>query len=160
MKQLRILFLWALLSLSSNTVFGQSKAETIAWLKEKVGSYIEDDTYNKQGQGFVMKELKLEDLNECEFTVSYKLYYKKDELLFSRKLTLPTGALTVEPSGKITYKSEVVKSFIIRAGESETDYLNSSAVFSIAKREDDILPRVQKAFDHLGTFCIKKKEAF
>ena len=69
-----------LLFFSLTTVsFGQTKEETISWLKEKMTNNLDFSQGMKDHQVIGFRDLELESINECEFILKYKIMSEKDQ---------------------------------------------------------------------------------
>jgi hypothetical protein len=136
------------------TVNAQTKEETISWLKEKLEKYL---------GVFQLNDLKLEELNECEFIISGRVIigYGNKNTHLDMKYFFPTKGVNIDSEGYISYDIEAVRVIMIPSHESRKEYfLNGGKKFSLSNREQDIYARIQKALDHLASFCPKKKETF
>lgn len=72
------------------------------------------------------------------------------------ELTFPTMGCQIETNGQISFQNNVVKNTVINH-----DYFFSMVQYIlIDNREDKIYERIQKAINHLATFCPKKTETF
>ncbi len=137
MKKLITLFL--LLFLLNNVSFGQTKEETISWLKEKLTKYIYQPNY----------EVTLESIDECEITIKttnsgdWNVWY------------IPTSGMKITTDGSMCFSFDAIK-----VKNNSSNFSRSCANFSIRISEDQILSRIEKAVEHLATFCPKKKETF
>ena len=156
MKKLKTLFLFLALVCAVNS-FGQTKEETIAWLKEKFANAHLYDFMEPAKQ-----KLKIESINECEVVFTYESKRKEDGG-FSR-ITIPFANLKMEQTGdrndekSIGNKAKAIKS------ECETckskTYNTSNTSIHIEETEVDLFSRIEKAAAHLATFCAKNKQAF
>lgn len=165
---LAILFIFLCIGL----VNAQTKEETISWLKEKLGSYLKGDD---------VSNIKLERLDECEFKISFTHTFRSTHesypfgyTIYKRyyECTAPTSIKNI--SNKIEFSSKAVKEITtgewseynsvgtFRNGGSLNSFTNfyDYIYLEIEEREVGIRERVQKAFNHLATFCPKKKEIF
>ena len=156
MKKLKTLFLFLALVCAVNS-FGQTKEETIAWLKEKFANAHLYDFMEPAKQ-----KLKIESINECEVVFTYESKRKEDGG-FSRT-TIPFANLKMIKSGTETYlnvignKAKAIKSEC-ETCESKTYYTTNSSI-QIEETEVDLFSRIEKAAAHLATFCAKNKQAF
>jgi hypothetical protein len=146
MKTIRLIVLAALL-LPALVSHAQTKEETIEWLKEKLGSYIE----NPYKENYSYRNLKLVSINECEIVISFEEKYSGNYWPWC--FTLPTTGFKIDGSGEIKYDNKVVR-------WDEKLFSNHLYQVRIASREENIYERIQKAINHLATFCPKKTEAF
>lgn len=142
--------------ISSNS-YGQTKEETIAWLKEKFANAHLYDFMEPAKQ-----KLKIESINECEVVFTYESKRKEDGG-FSR-ITIPFANLKMEQTGdrndekSIGNKAKAIKSEC-ETCESKT-YNTSNSSIHIEETEVDLFSRIEKAAAHLATFCAKNKQAF
>lgn len=149
-NKLRNAFLVVSLCLLNTISYGQTKEETISWLKEKLSSYL---IYNYP---LPDASIKLESIDECTFII-YFTGTDYGEKYFLRSI-FPTDGLSFNDEGKAFYNNKVIASQC--STYSGTEYDKSSYHFQLEDREDKIRERVKKALDHLATFCSKKKETF
>ena len=156
MKSPKTIFLFLALVCAGNS-FGQTKEETITWLKEKFANAHLYDFMEPAKQ-----KLKIESINECEVVFTYESKRKEDGG-FSRT-TIPFANLKMKKTGTETYlnvignKAHAIKSEC-ETCESKTYYTSSSAI-EIEETEVDLFGRIEKAAAHLATFCAKNKQAF
>ncbi len=182
MKKLITICLLVATSFTANAQTEPTKEETITWLKEK----FEKCGYMARGGGFMKCEELKYKINECSIVVSAVIIDSRDEIEYGvLSVEFPTtgckiwgtGNLTDEfrntYSGVLSYESSVVKEekvftkkhefwkseIILR---NETAFISNGAKygFYLQSNENDILERIQKALDHLATFCPKKTETF
>ena len=152
MKTIRLIVLAALL-LPALVSQAQTKEETIAWLKEKLSTFM-TSTNTESSE---IKNPKLVNINECEIVLSYEIKSMSSEKnWYVGVFTFPTMGCQIENDGQIIFQNNVVKHTLLNR-----DYFYSEVKFiSIDNREDKIYERIQKAMAHLATFCKKKTEAF
>lgn len=134
--------------------YGQTKEETISWLKDKLSKYLNVDDLNN---------FKLEDVNECEFIISGRkiLSYGNNNTHLDMKYFFPTEGVNIDSEGEIKYKVKAIRIIKTPSHETKEEYFSDGGGFyKIQNREQDINNRIQKALDHLATFCPKKKETF
>jgi hypothetical protein len=148
MKTLKTILLLLALACASNSV-GQTKEETITWLKEKLGQHMEGHSR--------VEDIRLVYINECEMTFTYVVNFGTAGIQ-NRKLIMPINLnFTFSPDGKLYFSSDVVQD--INTDKGWVSYYSNST-FKLANREADIRNRVEKALKHLATFCEKRKETF
>jgi hypothetical protein len=147
-NKFRNAFLIAGFCLLNTISYAQTKEETISWLKEKLEKNLVS--------GYSIINLKLNEVTPCTYTISFTTtgpgYYGKHH----HKCTLPTEGANIINEG-FYYNSQKI------SGEVDGEFYsisNTSGKFSIREGEDNLRERVQKALDHLATFCPKKKETF
>lgn len=156
MKTLKTFIVLIVMIISSNS-YGQTKEETIAWLKEKFANAHLYDFMEPAKQ-----KLKIESINECEVVFTYESKRKEDGG-FSR-ITIPFANLKMEQTGdrndekSIGNKAKAIKSEC-ETCESKT-YNTSNSSIHIEETEVDLFSRIEKAAAHLATFCAKNKQAF
>ena len=156
MKTLKTFIVLLVMIISSNS-YGQTKEETIAWLKEKFANAHLYDFMEPAKQ-----KLKIESINECEVVFTYESKRKEDGG-FSR-ITIPFANLKMEQTEdrndekRIGNKAKAIKSEC-ETCESKT-YNTSNSSIHIEETEVDLFSRIEKAAAHLATFCAKNKQAF
>lgn len=159
-NKLRNAFLITSFCLLNTISYGQTKEETISWLKEKFEKCVEMESLNS---GNNYRNVKI-DINECHIEVKAMLTYNGSEDLFNVTITMPTIGAEITKEGYIMYVDKLIKStkifFDSRSLQSYYGRSTKEVYFKLINNEDDILPRIQKALDHLATFCPKKKETF
>jgi len=153
MKTIKLIILAAFL-LPALVSQAQTKEETIAWLKEKLGSYLT----HSYTEDLVFRNIKLISINECEVVITYECRGKGESDYVLCRETFPTLGWKIDKTGKIRFNSNVVTSTL--SSTSEVFHFPFVGHVQIANREENIYERIQKAIDHLATFCPKKKEAF
>ena len=156
MKKLKTLFLFLALVCAVNS-FGQTKEETIAWLKEKFANAHLYDFMEPAKQ-----KLKIESINECEVVFTYESKRKEDGG-FSR-ITIPFANLKMEQTGDRNDEKSIGNMANAIKSECETckskTYNTSNTSIHIEETEVDLFSRIEKAAAHLATFCAKNKQAF
>lgn len=136
---------------------GPTKEETIVWLKEKLTLYYADLASDA-------KFLSNFTINECEIVIQYK----SPSLLVTYKFPIKgmtfmaSSAYSYNPADPIfSYKFDAVSDEW--SGAENTKHRNNwhgiQKDFK-SQGELDLVPRMQKAFAHLATFCQEKKEKF
>jgi hypothetical protein len=139
-----------LLCLFSTFSYGQTKEETISWLKEKLTSCLYVDKSPKN--------LKLVRINECEFVVEHTWFDNKGGSWY-KSYTIPNANIVIK-EGKITSELDVIKYYWKDPFDTGTKFQKEVYTIQIRECEPDIYVRIQKAMEHLATFCPKKKETF
>lgn len=133
------------------TVQAQTKEETISWLKEKFNKCVKKNFTYKDSS---WSNRKLESINECEITFSYYFNNVKSSAI------IPTKNIIIstwyKPERTINNLNKTIKI----SGENPEPIMHHVSSIEILECEDEIFERLQKAFDHLATFCPKKKETF
>ncbi|MGV8946386.1 MAG: hypothetical protein ACOH1N_08160 [Lutibacter sp.] len=146
----------ALLCLFTTISYGQTKEETISWLKEKIEKNLENRFESKGGYVHA-RDLKLIDITACEIIISYTTEGRGAFGVHTYVFQLPTEGVTIDYRYGFSYGAEKIA--MKSDGEVYHKY-NTERNFAIRNGEDDLLERIQKALDHLATFCPKKKETF
>lgn len=140
-KLITICLLFFLLNTLS---FGQTKEETISWLKEKLTRHLSYHNY----------PLTI-TINECEIRITYISNYDKQQHIE----IIPTLDTRISNDGAMVNDDQLIVSKNL-----ETGYFVNVNVFEcdLADGEKDLRVRVEKAIKHLATFCTKekKKETF
>ena len=155
MKSPKTIFLFLALVCAVNS-FGQTKEETIAWLKEKFANAHLYDFMEPAKQ-----KLKIESINECEVVFTYESKRKEDGG-FSRT-TIPFANLKMKKTGDRNDEKSIgnMAKAIKREWETSKKTRNdSSSSIHIEETEVDLFSRIEKAAAHLATFCAKNKQAF
>lgn len=144
----------------STISYGQTKEETITWLKEKLNKYIYLNAQNFGGK--MSYNLKLESIDECYFTYSYDIKVtRSDGEADHRTYIIPTKGIMINRDSfgyaSIIFKNDVIThTSKIKPNELKRYLLE----IYIINGEDDIFNRLIKGFEHLSTFCPKTKETF
>lgn len=150
--------------LFSMVSFGQTKEETIAWIKQKFELY-----YLNSNNGIIVT------VTPCTFTMKYKVDFGHS--YGTRTITFPVTNITFETSDngisikfipntvqqidELTQKinSEWSRSKNLKIGDKFVDKLYVDSIF-LRNKENDLGNRMEKALKHLATFCNKPKETF
>jgi hypothetical protein len=136
---------------------GPTKEETIAWIKEKLVKYLK---FKSDNATIANKEDRIQ-LNECEFTMTY--INENDKYT---KIIMPTGDFKLgdDSNDRILTKNQTFSIYVIHWGNFSGDPRYVATYFvehvRLSPGEEDLYKKLQKAFDHLATFCPKKKELF
>ena len=154
MKSPKTIFLFLALVCAGNS-FGQTKEETITWLKEKFANAHLYDFMEPAKQ-----KLKIESINECEVVFTYESKRKEDGG-FSR-ITIPFANLKMKKKGDRNDEKSIGNMANAIKIECETckTYNTSNTSIHIEETEVDLFSRIEKAAAHLATFCAKNKQAF
>lgn len=95
-------------------------------------------------------------MDECNIDIQFLVMKCEDASeLIPVTLVLPTIGIKVKNS-HFSYSANIA----YYAREGTKYYTDSPELISIQDKEENILERLQKALDHLATFCPKKKETF
>ncbi|WDF46438.1 hypothetical protein PQ459_16235 [Chryseobacterium sp. KACC 21268] len=124
----------------------QTKEETISWLKEKLKTCLVEQNSNT----------RLVSIDECQFTIQYDQLYN-DNTKDTDEVSFPFDGVTIK-DGQLIYELDVIKRFRLGKANSKVYYKTSSVLLRLC--ETDIYARMQKAMQHLSTFCPKQKETF
>jgi len=154
----KLLFALLLCFITSYAVQAQTKEETITWLQEKLQKYIYYDYYGWKAEDISVK------VSECSITVQYTLIEPPivgNQKYHNQYYIVPTTGLYFDQGGRdilISMKDEVAS---IRNKERGNDEELTKYIFMyITPGEEKLKERLQKAVDHLATFCPKKQETF
>jgi len=148
-------YLIASLCLLNTYSYGQTKEETISWLREK----LEKNLIIDPSSDYISKiNLELNEITPCRITISYMITGPGANGTHHYKVILPTEGAQIT-DGFFYYSSEKI-SYEKNGKATSYHSFNTANDFSIRKGEDDLRARVEKALDHLATFCPKKKETF
>jgi hypothetical protein len=148
-KKLRGILLIAAFCLLNTVSYGQTKAETISWLNEKLTACLLPDTY--QGK------VELVSINECEFVIKYI----KETVNGTKQYvtyTIPTNNVGIDEDNYFRSDLSIIK--IYDSSRQDSHYGRWVSEIKVRECETDIYLRIEKALVHLATFCPKKKEAF
>uniref|UniRef100_UPI0040496C21 hypothetical protein n=1 Tax=Flavobacterium sp. TaxID=239 RepID=UPI0040496C21 len=147
--------------LFSANSYGQTKEETISWLKEKLGKYIPAATYGPEFS--ILSDFKILKVDECEISIGYNTKQPTTGLFCKIIETFPTNIDSVgREYGGFLFKSEVVKYEQYDCSDFSDNKIiyDSFCSIRIYKGEENIYERIEKALKHLATFCPKKTETF
>lgn len=137
----------------TQSVKAQTKEETISWLQEKLQKYTYYDYF-----GNTAEDIRV-NVSECKITINYTLIERLNGNItkyYNQYCIMPTDGVIL--SGRIEMKNNI-------AGIKEREYNHNESLtyitsLKITKGEDNLYERLQKAVDHLASFCPKTKEAF
>lgn len=144
--------------------FGQTKEETINWLNEKFEKYL--IYYMPTNKNFSFA------INECNIviTAEEKCRNMNVDIHYTIKRTLPVSGVKIDGLGRFIYTTKAIEDEVndLINHTTEKYYSNSSSNFEypcalwvkIDEREENIFSRIEKALNHLATFCLQKKETF
>ncbi len=155
-------FLLFLAFISAGNSFGQTKEETIAWLKEKFDKYAVGKSYKKA----TVKDVKLISIDACQF--SFSSIYKEEAdggTPHHVTTTFPTDIIGITETGYFNYGGsndgyEIEKVVQIMDGTKKYREASYAMVQFHFDGEENLRERMEKALKHLATFCPKKKETF
>ncbi|WP_113664319.1 hypothetical protein [Pedobacter nanyangensis] len=142
----------AFLLLQAAVSFGQTKEETISWLKENLEK-------NLSGFNNSYTDIHLKSINECEIILGYK--YKSTAF----EAVLPTAVkkiakagysgFTPNSGGDFLYNDKVVAVKNLSTEKTTHHRFFSSA--NLRNAEEGIYDKVEKAMKQLAIFCEGKK---
>lgn len=131
--------------LLSTLTYGQTKEETISWLKEK---------FDKYSYGTSNLTLKQIFVNECEITL-----FQKGGGYNHIVVKIPLEEVKLESYGFFVDGIEYTISEGINSNYgTSTTYTNNWRGIAINLSEKDLISRMNSAINHLQTFCTKKKK--
>ncbi len=154
--------------LLSTFSYGQTKEETISWLKEKLEKHFYVFPREcKLGCEYTFQSV---EINECEIKYNIKYWWR-----FSGGTTdgytyiIPTQDLRIN-DGKLYLNYEGITKIQTSSTYSDKTGESLSKPYKVRKNDEfgintsgevDLNERIQKAITHLATFCPeKKKETF
>ncbi|MEY3499947.1 MAG: hypothetical protein RL308_1616 [Bacteroidota bacterium] len=137
-----------LLIAATCSVKAQTKEETISWLKEKLTTCLKVP--------YPSQSIEIISITECELVIRHNMNFIVEGKVFIQ-YKIPTSSIIIGYRIKNKFETiEYVDTWHHEDGKSSTI---SDAIY-LANTEEKIYERLQKAFDHLATFCPKKKETF
>lgn len=122
----------------------QTKKETISWLKEKLGKYME---------GTDCKNIILQSIDECEIIFTYD-FVSSDGTTSKYTEVLPTSITGIGMGGAFFYGRRV--SYFQKQGEDKKVFVAAGRL-QLGYGEKYIWKNAEKAIKHLATFCSKKQ---
>ena len=163
MKSLKTILIVFLL-LQTAVSFGQTKDETIAWIKDKLinNTLLVSPDYAVKGGN---NKFSVQSIDECTIVYRYERYFEDGRPSEVREEQLPIAKIKID-----SYLSSNRKVFLLATSTDEevvrgrnltdgTNYLTKTSRIEIPNT-DNLHERMTKALNHLATFCQKKKEAF
>lgn len=163
MRKLRYL-LFGILLFPSAVCLGQTKDETIAWIKDKLlnNTLLVSPDYAVKGGN---NKFSLQSIDECTIVYRYERYFEDGRPSLVYEEQLPIAKIKIA-----SYLSSNRKVFLLATSTDEevvrgrnltdgTNYLTKTSRIDIPNT-DNLHERMTKALNHLATFCQKKKEAF
>jgi hypothetical protein len=147
-----------------------TKEETISWLKEKLGNYLEGDYCNPT---IIWNKYEVQnfDINECEILI--KLKYTTNNLRGYTEyydMTIPTKNMEFNQLGHAETNIKAIKKILTKTTKSEFEdnigkvYFSDNTKCQIKvrfDREENLQSRINTALKYLASFCPeKKKETF
>ncbi len=144
-KILRILCLFSFLLIATHS-FAQTEAETKSWLQEKLNKYLKGNQY--------VEKLSTQ-VNTCDIVFSF--YYNYPNGGSDYKIILPTDQLRVSGYSFST-KGDRIKEINLNSGKQIL--WGEFTWCMLQEGEIDLYIRVEKALNHLVSFCPKTKETF
>ncbi len=148
MKTLKTI-LTAFLLLQTVVSFGQTKEETIEWLKEKI---------KKHAVGSEESSTRVEIITVSPCEISYKEVYKDGN--YHHEQFDPSSSVWEGKtgSGLLRAKAGAVIKATNTSWNNRIVYISEKAIH--LNGVPDIAERFAKALNHLATFCQNKKETF
>lgn len=139
----------------------QTKEETISWLQEKLQKYV---VFNPN---FCRSETTSVEVTECSITVRFTLFYPpidvEQKIYRDQYYIIPTNGLSffnsTSPQGNGIGMKDGINN-IKKKLYNKSEDVDSGTALTVLKGEENLYERLQKAVDHLATFCPKKEEAF
>ena len=149
MKTIRLIVLAALL-LPALVSQAQTKEETIAWLKEKLGKALRRNPHLESYES--VRNIQLVSIDECQlvFSYEYKAGRSPLDLWEIYNASMPTEDFKISRN----YPSEG------QMNRTKTREYYFGDPIIIGYEEVNLYERIEKAMAHLATFCPKKTEAF
>lgn len=149
MKKLLFATLFCLITLYA--VQAQTKEETITWLQEKLKKNVTLNCYECEGVNYDVQ------VSECFITIKYSVLQNSGKKYVGLKDIIPIQGVELSVNDiKMKDKSSSVTHI---DSEGNATYGFSTAL-NLRKADENLFPRLQKAVDHLATFCPKKQETF
>lgn len=154
----------AIFLLQTVVSFGQTKEETISWLKDKFEKYAIGHPYGKA----TVKDIKLVSVDACQFIFSC-IYTEEADVGTPHQVTttFPTDIVGIDEWGYFDYGADsksdeggVKKVIQILDGKKQFRGGAYAMVKIHLAGEEKLRERLEKAIKHLATFCEKKKETF
>lgn len=148
MKSLKTLLLLLAIIYAGNS-FGQTKEETIEWLKEKIKKHA-------VGSEESFTRVEIITVSPCE--ISYKEVYKDGN--YHHEQFDPSSSVWEGKtgSGLLRAKAGAVIKATNTSWNNRILYISETAIH--LNGVPDIAERFAKALNHLATFCQNKKETF
>lgn len=157
-------FLLCLAMMYAGNSFGQTKEETISWIKEKLlnNTLLHSPRYTVEGGN---NKFSLQSIDECTIVYRYERYFEDGRPSLVYEEQLPIAKIKID-----SYLSSNGKVFLLASSTDEevvrgknltqgTNYLTKSSIIEVPNT-DNLHERMTKALNHLATFCPKKKETF
>jgi len=136
--------------ITSYAAQAQTKEETITWLQEKIQNYIYFDGPMGEAENITVT------VNECFIIINYMLTTTYSSYP-NQYLIIPTAGVSLDK--EIGMKNGI-ESIRYRTFDNNEQLSNRTLLFFVKSSEENLYERLQKAVDHLATFCPKKKETF
>jgi hypothetical protein len=137
----------------ANNAQAQTKEETITWLQEKLQKYLYMSYFGSGAENITV------EITQCFITIRFTMTDTEN-----RKLVKHYGQYYIIPTdgaqfGHFIEMKNGVKSIRVKEYDN-AESLTKTATFRITEGEEKLLERLQKAVDHLATFCPRTKETF
>jgi uncharacterized protein (UPF0262 family) len=146
----KLLFTFCLFVAFASNTKAQTKEATITWLQEKLQKYAYGD-----GWGSKFEDLSVK-VSECAITFRFTLKDSKGTWTDQYYIIPTTGVIFDK---YFLSMKDRIKSIKMKYA-SDNEILESGTRILITKGEENLYERLQKAVDHLATFCPKKQETF
>ena len=163
MKSLKTILIVFLL-LQTAVSFGQTKEETIAWIKDKLINntlLVSPDYAVKGGHN----KFSLQSVDECTIVYRYERYFEDGRPSVVLEEQLPIAKIKIDSyissNGKVFLLASSTNEEVIRGRNltEGTNYLKKSSNIEVPNT-DNLHERLTKALNHLATFCQNKRETF
>ena len=163
MKALKTILI-AFLLLQTAVSFGQTKSETIEWIKDKLlnNTLLHSPNYSVKGG---RNKFSLQSIDECTIVYRYERYFEDGRPSLVYEEQLPIAKIKIDSylssNGKVFLLATSTDEEVVRGRNltNGTNYLTKTSSIEIPNT-DNLHERMTKALNHLATFCQKKKEAF
>ena len=163
MKALKTILI-AFLLLQTAVSFGQTKEETIAWIKEKLlnNTLLHSPRYSVKGGH---NKFSLQSVDECTIVYRYERYFEDGRPSVVLEEQLPIAKIKIDSyissNGKVFLLATSTNEEVIRGRNltEGTNYLKKSSNIEVPNT-DNLHERLTKALNHLATFCQNKRETF
>jgi hypothetical protein len=163
MKRLS-LFITAFLLLQTAVSYGQTKSETIEWIKDKLlnNTLLHSPNYSVKGG---RNKFSLQSVDECTIVYRYERYFEDGRQSEVYEEQLPIAKIKIDSylssNGKVFLLASSTNEEVIRGRNltEGTNYLKKSSNIEVPNT-DNLHERLTKALNHLATFCQNKRETF
>ena len=141
-----------------NVSFGQTKEETIAWLKEKI--------INNLDRNYCDNVIQTVQVHECEILFKYTHFNKLIDysVIDYYEIIIPIQDLRINYQGSFVLNDNLIKEIRTRSSASGNNISDTSLyadTYSSVKidfsGEQNLYEKINKALVDLSNFCKKKK---